>query len=604
MKCLIAGHSHIGSLERAYQEDGGRDSVVFEFFQFRKFADITTKTNEATVRDAFLREVEDVECTVLCIQGNEHNTVGLLEVDGVALPELLDAVRRTRLATLSRWLDVLAVRDGSNTLLLAAPPPIGCEEHLRRHPGVFEKVMVNNRIRAPEERLALWRAQLDVTSSVAKERELGFVDLPPSIFSSDGLMASDCYAGDPTHGNRLYARRVLAHLCDRLGRETACKTGTGREVSKRHFYVDLPDSSYWKQGVAEASAGTLSPMVAPKFVITRQDKVAAAGSCFAQHILRRLEEQKFNCLVTESPMRHRDSREANFSARYGNIYTSRQLLQLFDRAYGEFVPEVTAWERTDGRFCDPFRPTIEPAGYATSRAVDNAMNAHLAAVRTMFESLDVFVFTLGLTECWRSRQDGAVYPVAPGVAGGNYDPAEHEMLNLGVQEVTEDLNLLLTKLKRVNPDAKVVLTVSPVPLVATATQQHVLQATVYSKSVLRVAAEDVADTAGWIQYFPSYEIIIGPHARGDYFGLDRRSVTEQGVDHVMRVFFLEMTNLGVPQMETPSQLQKGLAKHLDQMQRLADAACDEELLAQDRGSRDSVMSPKKKRRSKWNFFSR
>ena len=38
-------------------------------------------------------------------------------------------------------------------------------------------------------------------------------------------------------------------------------------------------------------------------------------------------------------------------------------------------------------------------------------------VREVFETCDVFVFTLGLTEGWVSTLDGAVYPLAPGVAG-------------------------------------------------------------------------------------------------------------------------------------------------------------------------------------------
>ena len=32
---------------------------------------------------------------------------------------------------------------------------------------------------------------------------------------------------------------------------------------------------------------------------------------------------------------------------------------------------------------------------------------HLAAVRSMFEQLEVFLFTLGLTEAWCAAEDGA-----------------------------------------------------------------------------------------------------------------------------------------------------------------------------------------------------
>ena len=52
------------------------------------------------------------------------------------------------------------------------------------------------------------------------------------------------------------------------------------------------------------------------------------------------------------------------------------------------------------------------------------------AVREMFERLDVFVFTLGLTEAWRSRIDGAVYPLAPDVVAGKMGQAAHEFVNI------------------------------------------------------------------------------------------------------------------------------------------------------------------------------
>jgi hypothetical protein len=56
-----------------------------------------------------------------------------------------------------------------------------------------------------------------------------------------------------------------------------------------------------------------------------------------------------------------------------------------------------------------------------------------------------------------------------------------------------------------------------------------------SKSVLRVAAEEVANSNPAVTYFPSYEIVMA--SQGRYFEENLRSVNEAGVDHVMRVFF-------------------------------------------------------------------
>ena len=107
--------------------------------------------------------------------------------------------------------------------------------------------------------------------------------------------------------------------------------------------------------------------------------------------------------------------EPLFSALYGNIYTIRQLLQLFDRAHGNFSPRDKAWVREDGRYVDPFRPFIPTHAYATPENVEEARARHLQAVQRVFSGCDVFIFTLGLTETWISDQDGAVFPIAPGV---------------------------------------------------------------------------------------------------------------------------------------------------------------------------------------------
>jgi hypothetical protein len=146
------------------------------------------------------------------------------------------------------------------------------------------------------------------------------------------------------------------------------------------------------------------------------------------------------------------------------------------------------------------------------------------------------VFTLGPTETWVSRVDGAAYPLCPGVAGGEFDEVRHAFVNLSVSEVVADAEAAIDFIRAVNPKARVILTVSPVPLVATAEDRSVLVSTTYSKAVLRVAAEQVSAGRDYVAYFPSFEIITGNHAGGRYFDADLRSVTAEGVAHVMRLF--------------------------------------------------------------------
>ncbi len=206
---------------------------------------------------------------------------------------------------------------------------------------------------------------------------------------------------------------------------------------------------------------------------------------------------------------------------------------------------------------------------------------HFACVRKAFETLDVFVFTLGLTECWQSSEDGAAYPLCPGVAGGHYDPTLHKFINLSVDDVTSDMVAFVDLLAEVNPRAHVLVTVSPVPLIATVSDRHVLVATTYSKAVLRVAAEHLALARKTVTYFPSYEIITGSFNRGAYFADDCRSVTEAGVSHVMNVFMRHFTDTS-PTSHGPTSSAVEPDRQTEEMKRLVSVVCDEEAQDADR----------------------
>lgn len=348
-----------------------------------------------------------------------------------------------------------------------------------------------------------------------------------------------------------------------------------------HPYKTLPDKSFWKRAVAGPGASDVDPVGVFNLRITKETKVATAGSCFAQHIARYLRDSGYNYYVAEPghPILAASVREQNnyglFSARYGNIYTARQLLQLFQRAFGQFTPAESDWRQAEDVVLDPFRPTTQPGGYISLEELAADRRQHLAAVRTMFETLDVFVFTLGLTECWRSQEDGAVFPLCPGVEGGTFDPDRYEFYNQPVEDVISDLAEFRNLLAKVNPEASIIFTVSPVPLVATAQPgENVLSATTYSKSVLRVAAETLRRRFDNVHYFPSYEIITGAFNRGAYYAPDLRNVVETGVAHVMRLFMLHATGEASVGPTTANRVAND-DDHLEVAGRIVEVECDE-----------------------------
>ena len=191
----------------------------------------------------------------------------------------------------------------------------------------------------------------------------------------------------------------------------------------------------------------------------------------------------------------------------------------------------------DGRYFDPHRPTVEPNGFVSPEELEASRHSHYAAVRRVFQESDLFIFTLGLTEAWVSERDGTVYPLCPGTVAGTFDPASHKFRNFTFNETLEDMQQVISAARTMNPDLHFLLTVSPVPLTATASGEHVLVATTYSKSVLRAVAGELMSRHSFIDYFPSYELIASAPVRGMLYDPNLRSVTNLGVDLVMRHFF-------------------------------------------------------------------
>lgn len=352
-------------------------------------------------------------------------------------------------------------------------------------------------------------------------------------------------------------------------------------------YQALPEYTRWSKSVGGKNPSEVDPACAGfPFKIETNDKVSTAGSCFAQHIARHLAGNGFNYFVVEpghpilsvKPSLASVYNYGTYSARYGNIYTSRQLLQLFKRAYGTFLPDEPIWQNRQGQLVDPFRPQIQPDGFASVQELEYDRVHHLQCVRRMFEELDFFVFTLGLTEYWYCLSDGAALPVCPGVAGGKFDKTKYAFGNLTVSDVVADMQEFADLLVKINPKAKIVLTVSPVPLAATAENRHVLVSTTYSKSVLRVAAEMMMQTNANIGYFPSYEIITGNFSRGAYYAPNLRDVVEEGVNHVMRLFLKHATSLTIEEKASVEAEGQSAEAFYENMGRVVQTVCEEALI--------------------------
>jgi hypothetical protein len=139
----------------------------------------------------------------------------------------------------------------------------------------------------------------------------------------------------------------------------------------RNPYRGREPRAFWSGAVAQRHLADMADLWDP-IALSPEDRIATAGSCFAQHIGNALAARGAHFLDCEPPPPvFADAAEARrfgygvFSCRYGNVYTARQMLQLAQEALGRRRPVDAVGTRR--ALYDALRPAVDPAGHATPK---------------------------------------------------------------------------------------------------------------------------------------------------------------------------------------------------------------------------------------------
>jgi len=145
--------------------------------------------------------------------------------------------------------------------------------------------------------------------------------------------------------------------------------------------------------------------------------------------------------------------------------------------------------------------------------------------KKLFDETDVYILTLGLSEVWHDEQTGGVFWRT--IPKDAFDPARHKFRVSTVDENRDNLAAIHALIRKHRPDAKIVLTLSPIPLAATFRNVSCVSANTVSKAVLRVAIDEImrdVGPEGALHYWPGFEIVV--YAFGAPFKADRRHLPE------------------------------------------------------------------------------
>ena len=106
-----------------------------------------------------------------------------------------------------------------------------------------------------------------------------------------------------------------------------------------------------------------------------------------------------------------------------------------------------------------------------------------------------------------------------------------------MEENTNNLDQIYSTIKKYIPNASVIYTLSPIPLMATFRPQSCITANSISKSILRVSLDNVISKnidKGDLYYFPSYEITKEYFI--DPFTEDNRHLKDECTLEIMKIF--------------------------------------------------------------------
>ncbi|MEY8203537.1 MAG: GSCFA domain-containing protein [Bermanella sp.] len=280
------------------------------------------------------------------------------------------------------------------------------------------------------------------------------------------------------------------------------------------------------------------PYVNTHKIMNKQTPIGSAGSCFAVEISEVLQEEKFNYVITElGDLPEKEayidgyevgSGKAMYSANFGILFNTPSLKQIAEKAFAEKEFTKYLFQGENGLYSDPYRENVF---FANKENYLRDYPKHVEAIKQVLLQSEVFIFTAGLNECWQLF-DGSVISRNP--KNGFYHLIEHRVLT--VQENVDNIMAFFNLVKRHNPKFKLILTLSPVPLLATGrgATHHILEANTHSKAVLKVALEEVVKQHPDIYYLPSYELVT--ECMPNPWKPDHRHVTAETVSKVIAMF--------------------------------------------------------------------
>jgi len=242
--------------------------------------------------------------------------------------------------------------------------------------------------------------------------------------------------------------------------------------------------------------------------INYQSEILTIGSCFADSIGKRLEENKFHVLPNP----------------FGVIYNPLAIFKLLEYSINKSYPQPSTYLSSQNiSYNYDFHSDF------SALSQDELKLKVEGAVKSTHKSLkrsNFVIFTFGTSVGYFLKENDEL------VANCHKIPAVNFRKSLITQK------LILTKfasfrdqLKNFNPDINIILTVSPVRHL-----RETIELNSVSKSVLRLSCHTLQELYNDVCYFPAYEILLDDLRDYRFYSRDMIHPNEQAEDYIWEKF--------------------------------------------------------------------
>ncbi|BDD09726.1 hypothetical protein FUAX_21580 [Fulvitalea axinellae] len=239
-----------------------------------------------------------------------------------------------------------------------------------------------------------------------------------------------------------------------------------------------------------------------------EDGIMTIGSCFSDVIGAHLSENKFRVLANP----------------FGTLFNPLTIFRSLNDAIENASLEDEDFIERDGVHLNfQFHSDV----FAKERgSLEKEIGVRKLRAMSFLKACKVIFITFGTSIVYHRKDSGRL------VSNCHKRPAkEFERRMLSVNEITDGFTSFASRLSSLNPDCRIVLTVSPV--------RHLrdgMEANSLSKAVLRVACGELVDSFENVSYFPSYELVTDDLRDYRFFKKDLTHPNEMAEEYVWRKF--------------------------------------------------------------------